>query len=141
MGAGTVTGDRKESGFTLVELIIVIALIGILATLVIPNMRETPLRAKSAVLKADLHTMRDVIDQYFADRGEYPEDLEALVQHGYMRMIPKDPITNAVSTWQLIYSSDVKQEDDPSGRGKRGIYDVKSGAGGVDPNGVAWAEY
>ena len=131
----------QDSGFTLIELIIVIALIGILATLVIPNLRQTPQRAKEAVLKADLHTFRDVIDQYFADRGHYPEDLQDLVQQGYLRAIPKDPITNAVSTWQVVYATDVGQEDDLSGRGKRGIYDVKSGAQGAGLDGNAYSEW
>jgi len=132
---------RSQGGFTLIELIIVIALIGILSTLVIPNLRQTPTRAKEAVLKADLHTFRDVIDQYFADRGHYPEDLQDLVDHGYLRAIPQDPLTKSVGTWELIYSSDVGQEDDISGRGKRGIYDVKSGASGTGLDGKPYSEW
>jgi general secretion pathway protein G len=153
MGARTVIGRperhdwraarrRGAEGFTLIELIIVIAVIGILATLVIPRMSQTPLKAKEAVLKADLHAMRDVIDQYFADRGSYPESLEDLVQHGYLRAIPKDPLTNSTSTWQIVYASDLGKEEDLDGRSnKRGIFDVKSGASGSDSNGRAYSEY
>jgi general secretion pathway protein G len=132
----------RPGGFTLIELIIVIALIGILATMVIPNMRSTPQRAKEAVLKADLHTFRDVIDQFFADRGHYPEDLQELVEKGYLRALPEDPFTKAVSSWVPIYASDVGQEDDLSGKGgKRGIYDVKSGASGVGSDGRNYNEW
>jgi len=123
------------------ELIIVVALIGILATIVIPNLRQTPIKAKEAVLKADLHTFRDVIDQFFADRGYYPEELQDLVDKGYLRAIPKDPFTGSDQTWVLVFSSDVGQEDDIGGKGKRGIYDVKSGASGVGTDGKTYSDY
>jgi len=133
--------SRSGGGFTLIELIIVIALIGILATLVIPNLKQTPQRAREAVLQTDLHTFRDILDQYFADRGHYPEDLEDLVQKGYLRAIPKDPITNSAETWQPVYSDEAGKEDDLTGQDIRGIYDVKSGAGGVGMNGTAYSEW
>lgn len=132
---------RRRGGFTLVELIIVIALIGILATLVIPNLRQTPLRAKEAVLKTDLHTFRDVIDQYFADRGHYPEELHDLVDKGYLRALPKDPFTNAVSTWIPVYADEAGQEEDLTGEGRQGIYDVKSGASGYGSDGRPYSEW
>jgi general secretion pathway protein G len=138
-----VTGRRArrgERGWTLIELIIVIALIGILATMVIPNLKSTPQRAKEAVLKADLHTFRDVIDQYFADRGRYPEDLNDLVEKGYLRALPEDPFTKSVSTWIPVYASDTKRAEDED-RGRRGIYDVKSGAQGMGTDGRAYYEW
>ncbi len=146
MDRSTVTGETRqrspERGFTLVELIIVIALIGILATMVIPNMRQTPLRAREAVLKTDLHTFRDVIDQFFADRGYYPEDLEELVSKGYLRSIPKDPITNSASSWVLISADEAGQEDtDLTGQGRTGIYDVRSGAEGTGTDGRAYYDW
>ena len=132
-----------SGGFTLIELIIVIALIGILATMVIPNMRDTPTRAKEAVLKADLHTFRDVIDQFFADRGHYPEDIRELVDKGYLRAVPEDPLTKSPSTWVPVYATDVGQEDPTQGgkAGKRGIYDVKSGAEGTGLDGRPYNEW
>jgi general secretion pathway protein G len=130
-----------RAGFTLVELIVVIALIGILATLVIPNLRSTPRRAKEAVLKQDLHTFRDVIDQFFADRGHYPEDLRDLVEKGYLRKLPKDPFTNAVSSWVPVYADEVGEDQDLTGEGIRGIYDVKSGAEGIGSDGRPYSEW
>ena len=146
MGRSTVSGrgvKRGRHGFTLVELIIVIALIGILATLVIPNLRQTPLRAKEAVLKTDLHTFRDVIDQFFADRGHYPEDLEDLVRKGYLRKLPKDPFTLSTSTWIPIYSDEAGQseEADLTGQGRTGIYDVRSGAPGIGSDGRPYYDW
>ncbi len=145
MSRNTVTGNgrrRPARGFTLIELIIVIALIGILATMVIPNMRQTPLRAKEAVLKTDLHTFRDVIDQFFADRGYYPEDLDDLVTKGYLRSVPKDPITNKTGTWILIFADEAGQGDtDLTGQGRAGIYDVRSGAEGAGTDGRPYYDW
>lgn len=135
--------QRREAGFTLMELIIVVALIGILATIVIPNLRTTPIKAKEAVLKADLHTFRDVIDQFFADRGYYPEELQDLVDKGYLRDVPRDPFTESKETWIMIYSDETTQGADVAEArgGKRGIYDVKSGAPGVAMDGSSYHDW
>jgi len=140
-GEGRIRARRGGRGFTLIELIIVIALIGILATLVIPNLRQTPLRAKEAVLQTDLHTLRDILDQFHADRGHYPEELKDLVDKGYVRSIPKDPFTNSSDSWELIYADEAGQEGDITGEETRGIYDVKSGSAGVGLNGTAYSEW
>lgn len=119
----------SESGFTLVELIIVIAIIGILAAVAAPQFARGPKLAREAVLKSDLHTMRECLDQYFADKAHYPESLETLVEEGYLRYIPVDPFTASSSTWELIYADsggDVLPEEE--GLASPGIFDVKSGA-------------
>src|SRR5829696_10401907 len=85
--------ERRESGFTLLELIIVVAIIGILATVAMPALKDVPRRANEAVLKNNLRTLRDVIDQHYGDKGKYPTSLEALVEGGYLRRVPNDPIT------------------------------------------------
>ena len=119
----------NERGFTLIELIIVVAIIGILAVIAIPQFKTAPQKAREAVLKSDLHTLREAIDQYFADKARYPESLEALVEAGYLREVPKDPFTNSTSSWRLIYA---EAGDDPlpeeEAATSPGIFDVRSGA-------------
>ena len=83
----------RSTGFTLIELIVVMAIIGILATIAVPAMRQAPIRARESALKEDLYQLRSVIDQFHADRDRYPASLEELVEMGYLRAIPNDPIT------------------------------------------------
>ena len=94
------TGRRGQGGWTLVELTIVISLITVLAAIALVGYRNAITRSREAVLKEDLFRMRDAIDQYYADRGEYPSTLENLVTDGYLRTIPEDPLTGSAETWQ-----------------------------------------
>jgi general secretion pathway protein G len=127
---------REASGFTLIELVTVIALLAILAAVALPGFRSTILGAREAVLKEDLFQFRDLIDQYHADKGHYPETLEALVEEGYLRKIPKDPITEGVD-WEVIY-----EEIDPDNpTDVVGIYDVRSSAPGVGLDGTPYNEW
>jgi general secretion pathway protein G len=103
----------------------VVILGGALAALVfIPWPCEVPPRAREAVLRTNLHTIRDVIAQYHGDKGRYPESLDALIAEGYLRRVPIDPFTRSVKTWRLTF------EDRPGNQGIRGIIDAHSGAGG-----------
>jgi general secretion pathway protein G len=123
---------RGSTGFTLLELIIVIAVIGILATISIPMLKNTPRRAVEAVLKHDLRVLREMIDDYKHDKGSYPTALEDLVTEGYLRDIPDDPITKSSETWVPIFEpfdpSDGAAESELPEDGRPGIIDVRSGS-------------
>ena len=106
-----------SAGFTLLEMMIVVTVIGILATLAVPNYTATVVKAREAALKQGLFVIRDVIDQYRADRGKYPQALTDLSAAGYLRALPTDPFTRSTSTWQEI-------ADQIDG----GIIDVHSGS-------------
>lgn len=124
-------------GFTLVELLVVISLIGILAAMAIVNYRNGVVRSQEAVLRTDLFRMRDAIDQYYADKGKYPSSLDSLVSDGYLRSVPEDPITRSKDTWQAVPA-----EPDPNNpSAEPGIYDVKSGAPGTSLDGSNYTDW
>lgn len=128
---------RRDSGFTLIELLIVIALISILATMGVVQYRNSVQSAKEATLRTDLFRMRDAIDQYYADKAKYPASLDALVSDGYMREIPKDPITQSADTWQTVPA-----EPEPGNTSTDpGIYNVKSGAPGTGLDGTSYSDW
>ncbi len=135
MGVNTVNG---KYGFTLIELIIVITIIGILAAIAVPIMREAPVRAKEAALKENLFTIRSCIDQFYADRQTYPSSLEELVSKGYMRKIPIDPITGQAD-WVVEYAEEevFESESEPV----QGIVDVHSASNKVSLDGTPYSEW
>jgi general secretion pathway protein G len=128
---------RGQQGFTLVELLVVISMISILAAMGVVQYRNSVQRTRETTLKHDLFQMRDVIDQYYADKGKYPSSLDSLVSDGYMRKIPVDPITNSTDTWQTVPA-----EADPGNPSSEpGIYDVKSGAPGTALDGTSYSDF
>jgi general secretion pathway protein G len=132
------TGKRNfaQRGFTLIELLIVVTLVVVLAGIGLSTYSLSVKRAKEAVLLENLFRMRDSIDQYYADKGTYPPDLTSLVTEGYLRQIPKDPLTESADTWQIVMS-----EPDPGNpNAVPGIYDVKSGAEGSSISGTPYSE-
>lgn len=135
---------QREHGFTLLELIVVIAIIGILATIAMPAMRDMPRRANEAVLKTNLRTMRDVIDQHYGDKGKYPTSLQSLVDTGYLRKIPIDPITKSSETWVPLYE-EIDPNNPPaeteSEEGQPGIIDVHSGSPAISLDGTPYSEW
>ena len=132
------SGSREGAeGFTLIELMVVISLIVVLAGMAVVQYRNGIVLGKESVLKTDLFRMKDAIDQYYADKGQYPASLDALVSEGYLRAVPKDPFTNSTDTWQTIPA-----EPDPNNpTAVSGVYDVKSGADGTAVDGTKYSEW
>jgi general secretion pathway protein G len=116
---------RQDAGFTLMELMIVMAIIGILATLAIPSFVGAMRSAREAVLREDLHVMRAAIDSYTMDKQKAPQSLDDLIQDGYLRSIPEDPMTHSRETW-VTDTSDTLSSVDQTDSG--GINDVHSGS-------------
>jgi general secretion pathway protein G len=134
---GRGSGQGSGRGFTIVELLVVMALIAILSTIAIAQYRQSVQFTKESVLKDDLAKMRDAIDQYYADKNSYPPTLDDLVTAGYIRALPKDPITNETTSWQGIPG-----EPDPANPSTvPGIYDVKSGAEGTAIDGTNYNDW
>jgi len=118
---------RHPKGFTLVELLVVMAIIGILVAIAVPQLQQAPIRAKEAALREDLFTFRTCLDQFYADKGHYPETLQTLVTEKYIRKIPVDPFTRSADTWQVVMEEPDSSET-ASPDQQPGIVDVKSGS-------------
>jgi general secretion pathway protein G len=131
------TGRQGESGFTLMELMIVMMIIGVLSAMAAPIFIHDVNRAREAVLREDLHTMRVAIDSYTIDKEKAPQSLEDLVQAGYLKSIPIDPMTNHNDTWILGQSEDLTTIDETQG----GISDVHSGAQGAATDGSSYGTW
>ena len=127
----------NQKGFTLIELLVVTAIIGLLSAIAVGNYQRSIRKAKEAVLRENLWTMRSQINMYFADKGRYPYDLQQLVDDRYLRKVPKDPITDSTSTWIPI-PADFAEEDISL---EPGIMDIQSGANGSGMDGSSYAEW
>jgi general secretion pathway protein G len=121
---------QRQGGFTLLELMTIIAIIGILVTLAVPSYRGAVVKAREAVLKQDLFTVRDVLDQYRGDQGKYPPSLSDLVKSGYLRTVPVDPFTLSNSTWQEVVEAT-----------EGGIFDIHSGSDLVASTGIPYNQW
>jgi general secretion pathway protein G len=128
---------RRESGFTMVELMIVMAIIVILISIAIPQYQKAIVRSKESVLKNNLFTLRQVIDEYTYDKKKAPQSLQDLVTSGYLRDIPIDPMTESNQTWRTIME-DVLMSVDQT---EPGIFDVKSGSDKTGLDGTPYADW
>lgn len=128
---------RRSRGFTLIELLVVVAIVGILAGVVIGQYQRSIRKAKEAVLKENLFRTRSAINQYFADKGRYPSDLNSLVSDHYLRALPVDPVTGSDGTW-LIEMADL---DDTDISTEPGVADLRSGAPGTGVDGTPYSEW
>ena len=126
-----------ERGFTLIELLVVASILVVLAGLGLVQYKNGVTRSREAVLKTDLFNLRDGIDQFYADKGQYPGTLDELVSSGYLRRVQDDPFTMSNSTWQVVPS-----EPDPTNpTAAPGVYDVKSGSDAMALDGTKYSDW
>ena len=131
----------RSDGFTLIELIVVVAIIGILAAIAVPAMRTAPQRAREAALREDLFTIRSCLDQFHADRGRYPTSLDEMVSLGYLRMMPFDPVTRSKDTWVVVYEEESPDTQSGEGQSTPGIIDVHSCSDQTALDGTKYADW
>ncbi|WP_241754616.1 type II secretion system protein [Cupriavidus basilensis] len=122
---------RQTRGFTLVELLVVLAIVALLLTLAVPRYFHSIDQARETILIDNLATVRSTIDKFYGDTGRYPDSLEELVEKKYLRTLPFDPVANSSTAWVLI-------PPDDAGRGR--VYDLRSGAGGSGRSGTPFVE-
>lgn len=123
------TGSRR-SGFTLMELAVVLAILGVLLRLATPGMQRAVIRGRETALRQDLATLREAIDGHYTDHRRYPESLEVLVEKRYLRRVPTDPFTKRADSWAVVPA----QEEDAQG----GVFDVHSGSDLVGLDGTPY---
>ena len=128
---------KQDAGFTLMELMIVMAIIGVLTVVAVPSFVGAMRQAREAALKEDLHVMRAAIDSYTMDKQKAPQSLDDLVQDGYLKEIPQDPITHSKDTWQTESSEALSSTDQTDS----GITDVHSGAQDSGTDGQSYSTW
>ena len=128
---------RAIRGFTLIELMVVMAIVSVLLAIALPIYSKSITRAKESVLRNNLFTLRSMIDEYTVDKQKAPETLQELVTDGYLRQIPQDPMTNSDQTWRVI------MEDTPVGgsNSSPGVFDVRSGSDKTALDGSSYADW
>ena len=125
---------RNRRGFTFIEMLIVVSIVGILATIALPSFQHAVTKAREAALKENLFVLRDVIDQYYADQERYPPTLAELVEKRYLRGVPLDPMTGKRDSWTFVTVTDEQGQEN-------GIVDVHSGSEQAGLNGVPYKEW
>jgi general secretion pathway protein G len=128
---------ERDAGWTLIELLVVVSLIMILASMALVQYRNSITSAKEATLRTQLFIMRDAIDQYYADKGRYPDSLQTLVSEHYLRAMPRDPFTTSSDTWQTVPA----EPETGTVSAAAGIFDVKSGYDGTAIDGTRYADW
>lgn len=123
---------KPDRGFTLIEILVVLAIVALLLTLALPRYFQSIDHSKESVLRENLRIVRGTIDKYYGDTGQYPESLDELVEKKYLRAAPVDPVTNSTATWTII-----PPEESADGS----VYDIKSGAPGSGSDGTPYSDW
>ncbi|HBY58188.1 MAG TPA: general secretion pathway protein GspG [Solibacterales bacterium] len=131
------TRNGSRRGFTLIELMIVMAIVTILVAIAAPMYQRSIIRAKESVLKSNLYVLRQVIDEFTFDKQKAPQSLQDLVSAGYLRQIPVDPITGSADSWKIIMEDALTSVNQT----EPGIYDVRSGSDKNSSEGTPYAEW
>ncbi len=126
-----------RAGFTMIELMIVMAVITILVSMAVPYYQKTLIRSKESLLRNNLFTMRTVIDEFTIDKGKAPQSLNDLVQEGYLRSVPVDPMTGQDNTWKIV----MEDAQNAVNQSEPGIFDVRSGSDKTSLEGTPYAEW
>jgi len=129
--------NRSRRGFTLIEVLIVMSIVGILAAIAVPSFKRHTIKARETVLMEDLFQMRRAIDAFYADHAKYPDGLIELIDGRYLRAIPKDPFTNSSDSWDMLPPEPSLEGDLPEG----GVFDVRSGSDRVGLNGMPYSDW
>ena len=124
--------SRGSKGFTLIELVIVLAVISLLLTIAMPRYFHSVDKSKQTILKSNLASTRDALDKYYSDTGKYPDQLAALVSQKYLRSLPFDPLTESTTTWTIV---------PPENLEKGGVLDIHSGAPGNGSDGTPYSAW
>ena len=127
------TYRNAHKGYSLVELMMVVAIIGILVALAVPSFQQSAVKAREAALKQNLQTIRTVLDQHYADKGFYPPSLKTLVATGYLRQVPTDPFTDTADAWVIEFEENPDEE--------AGIFDIRSSNEALSTNGSPYNEW
>ncbi len=126
-----------KRGFTIVEMMIVMAIISIIVSIAVPLYQKSLLRAKESVLKQNLFTLRTMIDEYTYDKAKAPQTLQELVTEGYLRQVPVDPMTGSNNTWKTI----MEESGSGTSQNEPGIFDVRSGSDKTSLEGSPYADW